>query len=86
MSFKQRFISDPSEIDQVGVTFQNDSITVVQWVRPKYPRGNINIYEVNFKKRLQHDNDTVITNTTGKHAFFCNYMLVIIIDIVTTFS
>ncbi|KAF2881194.1 hypothetical protein ILUMI_24978 [Ignelater luminosus] len=62
----------PSEIDQVGVTFQNDSITVVQWVRPKYPRGNINIYEVNFKKKLQYDNDTVVTNTTDTHFTFDN--------------
>lgn len=53
------FCLDPSKIRQPQVAFQNESCTLVAWDKPASPRGNTDLYEVQFKEKGQFENRTV---------------------------
>lgn len=70
----------PSKIPRPGVGFQNNSCSIIYWESPVPRRGNTEIYEVNFRSRLEDgDEETVIINTTSKFCFLVLCYLVLII-------
>lgn len=62
------FSAAPDSPVQPSVGFQNVSLIEVKWEKPKNPRGRIDMYDVQFKKKVQYSNETVtMENITGIH-------------------